>query len=72
MPKNNSKAQRELRKKGAEERQNKHNALTVEQKIVKASERSGDSSKEITRLGIEAGVYNATGTLKGKKIGIRQ
>lgn len=72
MPSNNSKAQRESRLKAAQERQRKHDALTVDQKIVKAAERPGDSNKEITRLGKEAGIYNDIVDIGGKKFGVRR
>lgn len=59
MPKNNSKAVRELRRKQAEERQSKYSALSIQDKIVRASDRPGKSDREITRLGVEAGIYPA-------------
>lgn len=38
------------KKKEAEERQNKYNALTPEEKIVKIKSRRGESKKELERV----------------------
>lgn len=60
MPKNNSRAQREYRRKSAEERQRKYDALTVKERIALAASRPGKSDREITRLGIASGIYPAS------------
>lgn len=70
MTKRNDKHTREGRREDAVKRQVEHNKLTIEQKIVKASERRGQSRREIVRLGVQAGVYTGTAKLDGKLIGV--
>lgn len=60
MPKINDKITRKNRREAAEKRQATYDALSIQQKIVRASERRGESYKEITRLGVQAGIYPAT------------
>lgn len=72
MTKRNDKHTREARREDAAKRQAAHDKLTVEQKIAKAAQRPGESSREITRLGVEAGIYTETVTVKGKKMGVRK
>ena len=60
MPKINDKTTRRNRREAAEKRQAQYDALSIQQKIVRASERRGESQKEITSLGVQAGIYPAT------------
>ena len=60
MPKTNDKITRKNRREAAEKRQALYDALPVSAKIALASTRRGKSDKEITRLGVQAGIYPAT------------
>lgn len=67
MPKNNSKPQRELRRKQAEERQAKYDALTPSQKIARLFEHviagGGLAVKQSNRLAKKyRAEYDASGT----------
>lgn len=59
MPRDNSTAARTRRREAAEDRQAAYDKLTIDQKITRAAKRPGNSHKEITRLGIKAGIYPA-------------
>ena len=50
MPKVNNSSVRKLRREQAQERQGRYDALTLDQKIERAKERPGESSKELVRL----------------------
>ncbi len=50
MPQNNSKPQREYRQKGAESRQKRYDALSVQEKLEQAQGRPGASKREVSRL----------------------
>lgn len=70
MTKRNDKHTREGRREDAVKRQTEHDKLTIEQKIAKAAQRRGASGREIGRLGVQAGVYTASKTVKGKTISV--
>lgn len=50
MPKINNTGVRNLRREQAEKRQNVYDALSLDQKIDRAKERPGESSRELVRL----------------------
>jgi hypothetical protein len=50
MPKNNSKAQREYRRQGAEQRQAEYDKLTREQKFQKANVAPGLALRQMRRF----------------------
>lgn len=70
MPKTNDRITRAKRREQAEERQRKYDALSVQQKIVQASDRPGNSHKEVTLLGLQAGIYTRVVKMGGKLVGI--
>ncbi len=50
MPQNNSKSQREYRRKGAEERQRAYDSLDTANKLETARAARGNSKRQIARL----------------------